>query len=64
MVQEALGDLSANHRSVIELFYFHGLSYNQISEIVVCPVGTVKSRMSHALQNLNGILINLGLEQS
>lgn len=64
VVQEALGDLSANHRSVIELFYFHGLSYNEISEIVVCPVGTVKSRMSHALQNLNGILIKLGLELS
>ncbi len=61
-VQEALGELSTNHRSVVELFYFMGLSYHEISKVVGCPVGTVKSRMSHALQNLNHILINYGLE--
>jgi RNA polymerase sigma-70 factor (ECF subfamily) len=62
MVQEALGQLSSNHRAVVELFYFHGLSYGEISQVVRCPVGTIKSRMSHALQNLNGILTNYGLE--
>lgn len=62
MVQMAIGELSPNHRAVVELFYFMGLSYAEISEVVVCPVGTVKSRMSHALQNLNGILTMYGLE--
>jgi len=61
MVQEALNDLSANHRSVIELFYYHGLSYAEISEVIGCPIGTVKSRMSHAMKYLNGILTNFGL---
>lgn len=60
--QEALNELPANHRSVLELFYYQGLSYKEISEIVVCPVGTVKSRMSHALANMTGILIKYGLE--
>jgi RNA polymerase sigma-70 factor (ECF subfamily) len=62
MIQEALDELSANHRAVVELFYFQGLSYTEISEVVRCPVGTIKSRMSHALQNLNGILTNMGVE--
>jgi RNA polymerase sigma-70 factor (ECF subfamily) len=62
LVQQALGQLSANHRAVVELFYFHGMSYSEISEVVICPIGTVKSRMSHALQNLNRILTKLGLE--
>jgi RNA polymerase sigma-70 factor (ECF subfamily) len=61
-VQEALGELSTNHRSVVELFYYQGLSYAEISEIMACPGGTVKSRMSHALVNLNGILIKYGLD--
>lgn len=64
MVQQALDELSPNHRAVIELFYFTGLSYQEISEVVSCPIGTVKSRMSHALQNLNSILLNYGLESS
>lgn len=62
MVQQALDELTSDHRSVIELFYFIGLSYQEISEIVSCPLGTVKSRMSHAMQNLNSILLNHGLE--
>lgn len=62
MVQQALGELSPNHRSVIELFYFTALSYQEIAEVVGCPIGTVKSRMSHALQNLNNILLNYGLK--
>lgn len=63
-VQEALNELSANHRSVVELFYYQGLSYSEIAEIMICPVGTVKSRMSHALANLQGILIKYGIESS
>lgn len=60
-IQEALNCLSTNHRSVVELCYFQGLSYVEISEVIGCPVGTVKSRMSYALNNLNGILVNSGV---
>ena len=60
-VQQALAELSPHHRSVVELFYMQNLSYEQIAEIVECPLGTVKSRMSHAIRNLNGILLNYGI---
>jgi len=44
----ALSQLSPVHKAVIVLTFYHGFSYNEISEIMNCPVGTVKSRMSYA----------------
>lgn len=52
----AMGHLSPEHRAVIQLTYYYGYSYPEIAEILACPVGTVKSRMSHARSNLNHIL--------
>jgi RNA polymerase sigma-70 factor (ECF subfamily) len=52
----ALETLSANHRSAVELTFIHGFSYREIAEIMDCPVGTVKSRMSYALRYLAATL--------
>lgn len=52
----ALGQLSPEHRSVIELTYYEGLHYSEIAEIMVCPENTVKTRMYHARKNLAVIL--------
>jgi RNA polymerase sigma-70 factor (ECF subfamily) len=49
----ALDTLSASHRAVVELTFVHGFAYQQIAEIMGCPVGTVKSRMSYALKYMN-----------
>jgi RNA polymerase sigma-70 factor (ECF subfamily) len=43
-VREALGDLPAEQRQVIELMYFGGLTQSAISERLDLPLGTVKSR--------------------
>lgn len=48
--------LSDNHRSVIELSYFQGHSMTEISEIVGCPVNTVKTRLFHAREKLKSSL--------
>lgn len=48
----AMQELSADHRTVIELTYFHELGYREISEIMDCPVDTVKTRMFHARRHL------------
>jgi RNA polymerase sigma-70 factor (ECF subfamily) len=61
-VRQALDELSPNHRSVVELFYMQNLSYEEIAEVTECPLGTVKSRMSYAIRNLNGILLSYGLD--
>ena len=58
-IQDSLGQLSAPHRAVLELAYVHEFTYQEIAQIMGCPEGTVKSRMSYALQRLSGILKQL-----
>ncbi len=55
-VRAALACLTPNHRAVIELTFVQGLSYAEIAEVLNCPIGTVKSRMSYALRRLNDLL--------
>jgi len=52
----AMSQLSAEHRAVVDLTYFHEAGYAEIAEILDCPVGTVKSRMLHARRRLKGML--------
>lgn len=56
MLATAMGQLSAEHRAVVDLTYFHEAGYREIAEILDCPVGTVKTRMHHARKHLKGIL--------
>lgn len=58
----ALGRLSTDHRDVIELTFFHGLSYQEIAEVVGCPENTVKTRMFHARKQLRGHLVAAGFD--
>lgn len=53
---QAMGQLSADHRAVVDLTYFHDAGYREIAEILDCPVGTVKTRMHHAKRHLKGML--------
>lgn len=52
----AMEGLSADHRAVVDLTYFHEIGYKDIAEIMDCPVDTVKTRMFHARRNLRGAL--------
>ena len=60
LYSHALGSLSAKHRAVVELTYFHGYSYEEIARIMDCPVNTVKTRMFHARARLRELLPELG----
>ncbi len=55
-IREAVSRLSPKHRAIIELVFFHQLSYEEASEVIARPVGTVKSRMSYALRHLQFLL--------
>lgn len=51
-IRDAIGELHANQRVVIVLHYLNGLSLEDIAGILECPVGTVKSRLFYARENL------------
>jgi len=51
-VRTALEKLSANHRTVIELAYFEGLSQVEMAERMGQPLGTVKTWVRTALKSL------------
>lgn len=55
-LRAAMGELSPQHRAVVDLTYFHEAGYREIAEIMDCPVDTVKTRMFHARRHLKSKL--------
>ncbi|MCS6860026.1 MAG: sigma-70 family RNA polymerase sigma factor [Abditibacteriales bacterium] len=51
-VRRALGRLSEKLRAVIVLYDVQGLSYEEIAQVLGCPLGTVKSRLFNARAEL------------
>lgn len=51
-LNRALASLPADQRAVVELTFYHGLSYQEIAKILDCPENTVKTRMFHARKKL------------
>jgi RNA polymerase sigma factor (sigma-70 family) len=56
LLRRAMGELSPDHRAVVELTYFSDLGYREIAEIMECPVDTVKTRMFYARRHLKRCL--------
>jgi RNA polymerase sigma-70 factor, ECF subfamily len=59
-IKQALEELTPEHRAVILLREVEGLSYDEISEALNCPRGTVMSRLHYARGKLRVILKDLG----
>jgi RNA polymerase sigma-70 factor (ECF subfamily) len=59
-LKKALGELTPEHRAVILLREVEGLSYDEISDALQCPRGTVMSRLHYARTHLRAILQDLG----
>jgi RNA polymerase sigma-70 factor (ECF subfamily) len=55
-IAEALNELTPEHRAVILLREVDGLSYDEISDVLQCPRGTVMSRLHYARNQLREIL--------
>ena len=45
VIYEAIAELPGDLRSAVTLREFDGLSYEEIAEVMDCPVGTVRSRI-------------------
>ena len=63
-IKMALEGLSVAHRAVLELTFYQGLSYQEIAEVMNCPVNTVKTRMFYAKEELKKTLIKLGVTEN
>jgi RNA polymerase sigma-70 factor (ECF subfamily) len=48
LIHVCLGRLKPVHREVLVLRLLEGMTYEQIAEVIRCPVGTVRSRIHHA----------------
>ena len=55
-LNEALLTLSEPHRIVVVLHDVQGLSHDEIAEIMDCNIGTVRSRLFYARQQMQGQL--------
>ena len=54
VVEAAIADLPDDLRTAVTLRDFDGLSYEDIAEIMDCPVGTVRSRIFRAREAIDG----------
>ena len=55
-LNEAMLKLSEDHRLVVTLHDVQGMSHEEISKIMDCNTGTVRSRLFYARQQLQGYL--------
>jgi RNA polymerase sigma-70 factor (ECF subfamily) len=55
-LRAGLETLSMEHRTVLELVFFQGMSLREVAEICDIPEGTVKSRLKYAKDALRGAI--------
>jgi RNA polymerase sigma-70 factor (ECF subfamily) len=55
-IDEALGQLSPNHRAVLVMREIDGLSYEEMAKVMKCSKGTIMSRLFHARKNMQRLL--------
>jgi RNA polymerase sigma-70 factor, ECF subfamily len=58
-IDQALGELSDNHRSVLVMRELEGLSYEEMAQAMNCSKGTIMSRLFHARKNMQRRLADL-----
>ena len=63
-VARALSGIPEEHREVLTLAYFEGLSQREISRRTGIPLGTIKSRTTAALKRLHRSLVNPAAEEA
>ena len=60
VILAAVDDLQEDLRTALMLREFDGLSYEEIAEIMACPVGTVRSRIFRARETIEKNIAQMG----
>jgi RNA polymerase sigma-70 factor (ECF subfamily) len=63
VIRKCLTGLSAEHREIIDLVYYHEKSVEEVAVIVGIPEATVKTRMFYARKKLGELLKAAGIER-
>jgi RNA polymerase sigma-70 factor, ECF subfamily len=63
VLRQCLTALTAEHREVIDLVYYHEKSVEEVAEIVGIPEATVKTRMFYARKKLSELLKQRGIDR-
>jgi RNA polymerase sigma-70 factor (ECF subfamily) len=58
-IDQALAELSDNHRAVVVMRELEGLSYEEMAQAMGCSKGTIMSRLFHARKNMQKRLADL-----
>jgi RNA polymerase sigma-70 factor (ECF subfamily) len=61
-IDAALGQLSAEHRTVVVLHEFEDMDYKTIAQTVGCSMGTVMSRLFYARRKMAALLADVRKE--
>jgi RNA polymerase sigma-70 factor (ECF subfamily) len=64
MLRRCLGALSPEHRTIIDLVYYHEKSVQEVAAIVGVPCATVKTRMFYARKKLATVLAAQGVTRA
>src|SRR5262249_37003611 len=62
-LRKCLTALTAEHREIIDLVYYHEKSVEEVAEIVGIPENTVKTRLFYARKKLAELLKAVGVER-
>jgi RNA polymerase sigma-70 factor (ECF subfamily) len=60
-IRRTVAKLPEDHRLVVELRFFAGATLDEIAAALGCPLGTVKSRLHHALKKVRQMLVTVNL---
>jgi RNA polymerase sigma-70 factor, ECF subfamily len=63
VLRQCLTALTAEHREVIDLVYYHEKSVEEVAQIVGIPEATVKTRMFYARKKLSELLKAKGIDR-
>jgi RNA polymerase sigma-70 factor (ECF subfamily) len=61
-VRAALARLSSEQREAVDLKIYQGFKFEEMAEILGCPVSTVKSRLYSALEVLKHVLAPVSMQ--
>lgn len=64
LTNQALGELSNDHREILHFAFYEELSYQEISTLLDIPINTVKTRVFYAKQQLKRVLERQGMNET